>query len=76
VPTPSHTEQYFNANRAMELGFAELVHQRDLSRDTILRVADELLSDPTYADNLAEVNSKGFSNGLEHTISALSELLG
>jgi UDP:flavonoid glycosyltransferase YjiC (YdhE family) len=76
VPTPSHTEQYMNANRAKELGFAELVHQRDLSRDTILRVADELLSDPKYAVNLAEVNSKGFSNGIENTVSALSELLG
>lgn len=76
VPTPSHTEQYMNANRAKELGFAELVHQRDLSRDSIIKVADELLSNPAYADNLVEINPKGFSNGIENTVSALSELLG
>ena len=76
VPTPSHTEQYVNATRANELGLAKLVHQRDLSRDTIMRVADELLSDPMYGEKLSEVNSKGFSNGIENTVSAVSELLG
>jgi len=76
VPTPNHTEQYVNASRAMELGFGELVHQRDLSVETILRVADGLMSVPTYADSLAKVNAKGFSNGIENTVSALSELLG
>ena len=76
VPTPSHTEQYMNANRAKELGFAELVHQSDLSRDSILRVADGLLSDPMYKDNLAGVNSKGFANGIENTLSEITRILG
>jgi len=76
VPTPNHTEQYVNANRAKELGFAELVHQRDLSCDTIMGVADGLLSDQKYADNLAAVNEKGFANGLENTLSEIQQLLG
>jgi UDP:flavonoid glycosyltransferase YjiC (YdhE family) len=76
VPTPNHTEQYVNANRAKELGFAELVHQRDLSREKIVSVSNQLLSDPMYACNLAEVNSKGFSNGIENTLSEITRLLG
>ena len=75
VPTPNHTEQYVNANRAKELGLGELVHQRDLSRDTIVEVADRLLSDPKYADNLAAVNEKGFANGLENTLSEIARLI-
>ena len=40
-----------------------------------LEVADRLLSDPKYADNLAAVNEKGFANGLENTLSEIAHLI-
>lgn len=75
VPTPNHTEQYLNARRAMELGFAEVVHQDDLNRRKLLETADSLLTDTGYRERLDEMASKGYSNGLANTVSAISELM-
>jgi uncharacterized protein (TIGR00661 family) len=75
VPTPNHTEQYLNAKRAMELGFAEAVHQDGLSRRRLLEIAERLLSDAGCRERLDEMASKGFSDGLENTVSAISELM-
>ncbi len=75
VPTPNHTEQYLNARRAMELGFAEVVHQDDLNRKKLLDTADCLLTDTGYRERLDEMASKGYSNGLANTVSAISDLI-
>jgi len=75
VPTPNHTEQYLNARRAMELGFAEAVHQDELSERKLLEMAENLLTDTGYRERLDEMASKGYSNGLANTVSAISELL-
>jgi len=75
VPTPNHTEQYLNAKRAMELGFAEAVHQEGLSRGRLLEIAERLLSDAGCRERLDEMASKGFADGLENTVSAISELM-
>ena len=75
VPTPNHTEQYLNAKRAMELGFAEALNQEDLTRDRLLEIAERLLSDSVYKERLDEMASKGFADGLENTVSAISELM-
>jgi UDP-N-acetylglucosamine--N-acetylmuramyl-(pentapeptide) pyrophosphoryl-undecaprenol N-acetylglucosamine transferase len=76
VPTPNHTEQYANARRAKELGFAEALHQEELDRDKLLEVAGSLLSDPKYEERFAEIASKGFSDGIDNTLSAISDLIG
>ena len=76
VPTPNHTEQYANARRAKELGFAEALHQEELDRDRLLEVTDSLLSDPKYEERFAEIASKGFSDGIDNTLSAISDLIG
>ena len=75
VPTPNHTEQYLNAKRAMELGFAEALHQEDLTRERLLEVAERLLSDIGIRKRLDEMASKGFVDGLENTVSAISQLM-
>ncbi len=76
VPTPNHTEQYANARRAKELGFAKVLHQEGLDGERLLGVADRLLSDPTSEERFAEMASKGFSDGIDNTLSVISELIG
>ena len=44
VPTPSHTEQLNNAKNAVELGIAEMIEQDDLSKQTLLNTAEEILN--------------------------------
>ena len=45
IPTPSHTEQFNNAKKAVELGVAELMLQEKLNRDSLLKVLRKLLSE-------------------------------
>ncbi len=75
IPTPSHTEQYANARRARELGVAEAIHQQDLSKERLLELAETLLTEERYRERLSEINSKGFADGVENSISAISELI-
>jgi UDP-N-acetylglucosamine--N-acetylmuramyl-(pentapeptide) pyrophosphoryl-undecaprenol N-acetylglucosamine transferase len=75
VPTPNHTEQYANARRAKELGFAEALHQEELDRETLLEIADRLLSDPKYEERFGVIASKGFADGIDNILSEISELI-
>ncbi len=75
IPTPNHTEQYGNARRAKELGVAEVLLQDDVSAEKILGLADGMLSDPRYQERLQEFRSRGFVEGLENTIGAITELM-
>jgi UDP:flavonoid glycosyltransferase YjiC (YdhE family) len=75
IPTPNHTEQYANARRAKELGLSEAIHQEDVNEETLLNLADRLLSDEGYERRLGEIASKGMANGLDNAVEAISELL-
>lgn len=75
IPTPNHTEQYGNARRARDLGVAEVLLQDDVSAEKILDLADGMLSDPRYQERLEEFRSRGFVEGLENTIGAITELM-
>ena len=43
VPTPSHTEQFNNAKKAVDLGVAEIIQQKELSNDVLLEAVRKLL---------------------------------
>jgi len=43
VPTPSHTEQINNAKKAVELGVAEIILQKDLNRNVLLGAVRKVL---------------------------------
>ncbi len=43
IPVPKHPEQYGNARRAMELGVAKSIHQRDVTLEHLVQRVDELL---------------------------------
>lgn len=48
VPTPSHTEQYNNAKKAVDLGVAQLITQRALSRTVLLKAVRKLLENKLH----------------------------
>jgi|TARA_B100001971_G_C18242960_1_gene572156 UDP:flavonoid glycosyltransferase YjiC (YdhE family) len=75
IPTPNHTEQYANARRAKELGFAEAIHQDDVNRGMLLRLIDMLTSNPEYDDRFNKINAMGFTDGIENTLEAIAGLL-
>ena len=75
IPTPNHTEQYANARRAKELGFAEAIHQDDVNRGMLLRLIDMLTANPEYDDRFNKINAMGFTDGIENTLEAIAGLL-
>lgn len=76
IPVPRHPEQYGNARRAMELGVAQAIHQKDLTLDNLLnKIVQILYSKKTRKtlDNI--INNKNLSKGLKRTIEAIAEFL-
>ena len=43
VPTPSHTEQFNNAKKAVDLGVAEIIPQENLNKNVLLEAVRKLL---------------------------------
>jgi uncharacterized protein (TIGR00661 family) len=54
IPTPDHTEQYGNAERAVELGAAVMLEQRVLNTE-LLRSLQSILSSPTLKARAEEI---------------------
>ena len=72
VPTPSHTEQLINAKKAFDLGFALVLEQAKISRETLLKSVEKIINS-SFRDKVKEINrmAKRF-NGME---AALREIL-
>jgi uncharacterized protein (TIGR00661 family) len=76
IPVPKHPEQYGNARRAMELGVAEAVHQRNISRDFLLGKIRKMQRSSYYLDNLEQMNSKeDLGSGLDHIFEIIASYL-
>jgi uncharacterized protein (TIGR00661 family) len=75
IPTPNHTEQYANARRAKELGFSDALHQKDISKNKMLGLIEQVFYDQGYTKRLNEISSKGYSNGLKNIVKGIHELL-
>ncbi len=75
IPTPSHTEQVNNAMRAKELGIAEVLDQKEVSRDTLAAVIDEMLSDGPRRKRVEEVQKDVSSlNGLRTAVETIMQV--
>jgi UDP-N-acetylglucosamine--N-acetylmuramyl-(pentapeptide) pyrophosphoryl-undecaprenol N-acetylglucosamine transferase len=73
VPTPSHTEQFNNAEKAMELGVTEMIKQEDLNKQTLLSAVDKLLT-VKYQENSQQLQNKIRKwNGLEIATKIITE---
>ncbi|HER54590.1 MAG TPA: hypothetical protein ENO13_01675, partial [Candidatus Bathyarchaeota archaeon] len=73
VPTPSHTEQYNNAKKAVELGVAELVLQEDLNLEVLLKAVKKLLS-AGFQERAKHLQNEIMQyNGLETAVKIIQE---
>lgn len=73
IPTPSHTEQFNNAKKAVELGVAELILQEKLNRDFLLKVVRKLLSEGFQEKAKQLQNKIKQYNGLETAVKIIQE---
>ena len=73
IPVPRHPEQYGNARRAMELGAAKAVHQRNVSLEHLVKVIDSVVDTGCCKKALQEINSKErLDMGIENTLEVIS----
>jgi len=76
IPVPKHPEQYGNARRAMELGVAKSIHQRDVTLEHLVQRIDELLETDKTKKTLEMINEKEhLGDGLARTVETLAEYL-
>jgi UDP:flavonoid glycosyltransferase YjiC (YdhE family) len=75
IPVPKHPEQYGNARRAQELGVAHAIHQRNIEREVLLLLVEEMLSDDSFHKRLSDLNRKGIGGGVENSISAIAKVI-
>jgi len=57
IPTPGHSEQYGNARRAVEIGFAEAVEQYDLTAERLVEKVETVLNDESYRRKAEELQA-------------------
>lgn len=68
IPTPRHPEQYGNARRAMEIGVADAMHQKDISIASFIERIDSLLENHSVTV-LKDMNeNQHFDEGLERIV--------
>jgi UDP-N-acetylglucosamine--N-acetylmuramyl-(pentapeptide) pyrophosphoryl-undecaprenol N-acetylglucosamine transferase len=74
VPTPSHTEQFYNSKKAVELGVAEMVQQDDLNRDSLLAAVRKVLEKGSFHRRAAELQKEISKwNGLKIATKIIAE---
>ena len=76
IPMPRHPEQYGNARRAMEIGVAEAMHQRDVSKEALIKRVEHLLESEHVLEVLVDMNqNKHLDRGLNRIIEIITEYL-
>lgn len=76
IPVPRHPEQYGNARRAMELGVAKALHQRDVSVDVLVKNIDQIMESGECVRRLNAMNDeRSLGEGLERILETISEYL-
>jgi len=75
VPPPSHTEQFNNASKAVELGLAEMIEQNALSRQTLLPTVERMLYHDGYTKRAEDVQKDASTlSGLETAVQMIMEV--
>jgi uncharacterized protein (TIGR00661 family) len=76
IPMPRHPEQYGNARRAMDIGVAEAIHQKDVTKESLVRRIEHLLEDDRALEVLVDMNqTRHLGKGLERIIEIIAEYL-
>lgn len=74
VPTPSHTEQINNAKRAVQLGIAEMMEQKDLGKETLLETIRTMLENLHFLERVEQIQRDVLKfNGVEVAVKTIAE---
>jgi len=66
IPTPSHTEQFNNAGKGIELGVALKIEQENLHRETLLSMIKRIMRSEVFAERARELQREvSMMDGLE-----------
>ena len=77
IPTPGHSEQYGNARRAVEIGFAEAVEQYDLTAERLVEKVETVLKDESYRRKAEELQAEARRlGGGERVVKEIMRSLG
>jgi UDP-N-acetylglucosamine--N-acetylmuramyl-(pentapeptide) pyrophosphoryl-undecaprenol N-acetylglucosamine transferase len=75
VPTPNHTEQHNNAKKAAALGVAEVIEQKDLNNETLLKTIEKTLNDEKRLEKSREIQAEvAEMDGLENAVKIIKEV--
>lgn len=75
VPTPSHTEQYNNAKKAVDLGVAEVIHQEELNNGVLLAAVRKVLENGRFQESAEGLRKKiSEYDGLETAVKIIHEI--
>ena len=55
VPTPSHTEQFNNAKKAVDLGVAEIIQQEDLNKNVLLAAVRKIWDNNRFQERSEQI---------------------
>ena len=76
IPMPRHPEQYGNARRAMDIGVAQAMHQKDVSKESLVKRIEHLLENDRALEVLVDMNqTRHLDKGLERIIEIIAEYL-
>jgi UDP:flavonoid glycosyltransferase YjiC (YdhE family) len=75
IPVPNHPEQYGNARRAQGLGVANAIHQKSLNGEMLPLLVEEMLGDPSYAEQFAKLNAKRLGDGVKRSMDAIASVM-
>lgn len=75
VPTPSHTEQLNNAKRAVQLGIAQMIEQKDLNKETLLETIQKMLGNTQFQERVEQIQREILKlNGVEVAVQIIMEV--
>jgi UDP-N-acetylglucosamine--N-acetylmuramyl-(pentapeptide) pyrophosphoryl-undecaprenol N-acetylglucosamine transferase len=76
IPTPSHTEQFNNAQKAVDLGVAEMIKQEDLNKNILLDSIQKVLEKNKFQERTQQLRKTILKvNGLETIVKRIMELV-
>jgi UDP-N-acetylglucosamine--N-acetylmuramyl-(pentapeptide) pyrophosphoryl-undecaprenol N-acetylglucosamine transferase len=74
VPTPSHTEQLNNAKRAVELGIAQMIEQKELNKEKLLKTIQETLGNTQFRERVEQIQREVLKlNGVTVAVKTITE---
>ncbi|MCW4033760.1 MAG: hypothetical protein NWF03_00175 [Candidatus Bathyarchaeota archaeon] len=75
VPTPSHTEQYNNSKKAVDLGVAEIIHQEELTKNVLLATVRKMLKNNKYQQRAEQLQKTVLNcDGLKTAVKIVNDL--